>query len=75
MLLSRSFNLSATEEAGPSTALVPFGDLLNHDCHAACFLEWDSTLGAVVMRPDRSYRPGEQARPCDCIAILRLLAV
>jgi hypothetical protein len=62
ILLSRSFNLSP-EAAGPATALVPFGDLLNHDPRAACFLQWDAALDAVVMRPDRPYRRGEQARP------------
>ena len=63
ILLSRSFNLSP-EAVGATTALVPFGDLLNHDSHATCFLQWDATLDAVVMRPDRPYRPGEQARHC-----------
>ena len=68
MLLSRSFNLlSAADDpaAGTvATALVPFGDLLNHDPAAECFLLWDDSLHAVVLRPDRPYQPGEQARNC-----------
>ena len=67
MLLSRSFNLLSAAERplaspGATTALVPFGDLLNHDPAAECFLHWDADLQAVVLRPDRPYQPGEQAR-------------
>ncbi len=66
MLLSRSFNLLSAADsptgAPATTALVPFGDLLNHDPAAECFLHWDADLQAVVLRPDRPYQPGEQAR-------------
>jgi len=68
MLLSRSFNLLSAADsptgAPATTALVPFGDLLNHDPAAECFLHWDADLQAVVLRPDRPYQPGEQARDC-----------
>ena len=66
MLLSRSFNLLSAADgptaAPAATALVPFGDLLNHDPAAECFLHWDDSLQAVVLRPDRPYQPGEQVR-------------
>lgn len=38
--------------------LAPWADLVNHDVDRACYFDWDGS--ALVLRPDRSYAPGEQ---------------
>lgn len=56
--LSRSVRLD--DMTGEPIVLVPFADFLNHDVSCEAFLVWDDQQQAVVLRPDRSYRPGEQ---------------
>ena len=57
VLLSRLVRLAGL---GDQEALLPWADLLNHDCAAASFLDWSATEAAVVLRAERRYRAGEQ---------------
>ncbi|KAH7533519.1 ribulose-1,5 bisphosphate carboxylase/oxygenase large subunit N-methyltransferase, chloroplastic isoform X2 [Ziziphus jujuba] len=41
-------------------ALVPWADMLNHDCEVETFLDYDKSSQGVVFTTDRSYQPGEQ---------------
>lgn len=59
MCLTRSVRL---DSRGGLTVLVPWADLLNHDPTADCYLDWEEGVQAVVLRPDRDYKPGEQVR-------------
>eukprot|EP00878_Enallax_costatus_P028717 GHUV01031052.1.p1 GENE.GHUV01031052.1~~GHUV01031052.1.p1 ORF type:complete len:258 (+),score=106.58 GHUV01031052.1:375-1148(+) len=56
--LSRSVRLD--DLAGEPIVLVPFADFLNHDVNSEAFLVWDEQQQAVVLRPDRSYKAGDQ---------------
>ncbi|KAI8468014.1 MAG: hypothetical protein J3K34DRAFT_23211 [Monoraphidium minutum] len=57
LLLSRSVRL---DSAGGETVLVPYADFANHAVAADCFLDYDAGSGAVAVRIDRGYAPGEQ---------------
>jgi hypothetical protein len=59
MCLTRSVRL---DSRGGLTVLVPWADLLNHEPAADCYLDWEEGAQAVVLRPDRDYKPGEQVR-------------
>ncbi|KAK6919199.1 SET domain, partial [Dillenia turbinata] len=41
-------------------ALVPWADMLNHNCEVETFLDYDAASKGVVFTTDRSYQPGEQ---------------
>lgn len=57
MLLTRLVRLQALQDA---EALVPWADLLNHDCQADAYLDWNPVSSAVVLPADRGYSKGEQ---------------
>ena len=57
MCLTRSVRLDSRKS---EVVMLPWGDLVNHDVNAACFLGWDEGLKAVVLKADRSYKPDEQ---------------
>jgi len=57
ILLSRLIRLPAL---GNTEALIPWADFLNHSPSTASHLDWDESLQAAVLRPDCSYKPGEQ---------------
>lgn len=57
MLLTRLVRL---DQLGGLEALLPWADLLNHDCAATSFLDWSTAENAVVLRAERRYRTGEQ---------------
>ena len=56
-LLSRLVKLPGS--SGVDTC-VPWADMLNHSPHVSAFFEYDPASRSVVLRPDRSYRAGEQ---------------
>ncbi|XP_010524627.1 PREDICTED: ribulose-1,5 bisphosphate carboxylase/oxygenase large subunit N-methyltransferase, chloroplastic [Tarenaya hassleriana] len=41
-------------------ALVPWADMLNHNCEVKTFLDYDKSSKGVVFTTDRPYQPGEQ---------------
>ncbi|KAA0059211.1 ribulose-1,5 bisphosphate carboxylase/oxygenase large subunit N-methyltransferase [Cucumis melo var. makuwa] len=41
-------------------ALVPWADMLNHNCEVETFLDYDKASQGVVFTTDRAYQPGEQ---------------
>ncbi|KAK6116312.1 hypothetical protein DH2020_049939 [Rehmannia glutinosa] len=41
-------------------ALVPWADMLNHNCEVETFLDYDKSSQGVVFTTDRAYQPGEQ---------------
>ena len=60
---SRAFMLDLPKE-GPTLALCPLADMLNHSSQAgsqqrAC-LQWDEDVGAAVIRASRDYEEGEE---------------
>ena len=55
VLFSRLIRLPSR---GGELALVPWADMLNHKPGCAAYI--DDAGGAVCLRPDRRYRPGEQ---------------
>ncbi|KAK9792693.1 hypothetical protein WJX73_002523 [Symbiochloris irregularis] len=57
MLLSRVARLPARESI---EACIPWADFLNHAPDANCYLDWDPSSKAVVLKPDRAYKPGDQ---------------
>eukprot|EP00798_Chlamydomonas_sp_ICE-L_P030013 gene30013-18089_t len=57
VLLSRLITLPG--KSGEQ-ALVPFADFLNHEAAVSTHLDWDASLGAVVIELDRPYNTGEQ---------------
>jgi hypothetical protein len=68
VLLSRSVRL---DSAGGETVLVPFADFANHSVDADCFLDFDAGSGAVGVRLDRGYAPGEQVRGAGVAQLIR----
>ena len=66
MLLSRLVRLPAWSSA---EALVPWADMMNHDCRATSHLDYDPSSGTVCLEACQAYRPGEQvsaAEPWAC---------
>lgn len=79
MLLSRLIRLAAAPspplaallepsatEASRDVALVPWADFVNHSPGCSAFVSLDADMaagGAVVLRADRNYIPGQQVRP------------
>lgn len=61
--LSRSVRL---DDRKGEVVLVPYADLLNHDTSCEAYLVWDEQQQSVVLRPDRSYKAGEQVRFSTC---------
>ena len=64
-LLARLVRLRGWGEGGLEEVevLAPFADLLNHSPTAGCHLEWadwDAAAAALVLRPDRQYRLGDE---------------
>ncbi|KAH0944047.1 hypothetical protein HID58_003684, partial [Brassica napus] len=41
-------------------ALVPWADMLNHNCEVETYLDYDKSSKGVVFTADRPYQPGEQ---------------
>ncbi|XP_074285072.1 ribulose-1,5 bisphosphate carboxylase/oxygenase large subunit N-methyltransferase, chloroplastic [Silene latifolia] len=41
-------------------ALVPWADMLNHNCEVETFLDYDKSSKGIVFTTDRQYQPGEQ---------------
>ncbi|KAF2292464.1 hypothetical protein GH714_023100 [Hevea brasiliensis] len=41
-------------------ALVPWADMLNHNCEVETFLDYDKSSKGVVFTTDQQYEPGEQ---------------
>ncbi|KAJ8532642.1 hypothetical protein K7X08_012565 [Anisodus acutangulus] len=41
-------------------ALVPWADMLNHNCEVETFLDYDKSSQGIVFTTDRAYLPGEQ---------------
>ncbi|XP_047249705.1 ribulose-1,5 bisphosphate carboxylase/oxygenase large subunit N-methyltransferase, chloroplastic isoform X1 [Capsicum annuum] len=41
-------------------ALVPWADMLNHNCEVKTFLDYDRSSQGIVFTTDRAYLPGEQ---------------
>ncbi|XP_015169009.1 ribulose-1,5 bisphosphate carboxylase/oxygenase large subunit N-methyltransferase, chloroplastic isoform X2 [Solanum tuberosum] len=41
-------------------ALVPWADMLNHNCEVETFLDYDKSSQGIVFTTDRVYLPGEQ---------------
>nr|XP_016513002.1 PREDICTED: ribulose-1,5 bisphosphate carboxylase/oxygenase large subunit N-methyltransferase, chloroplastic-like [Nicotiana tabacum] len=41
-------------------ALVPWADMLNHNCEVETFLDYDKSSQGIVFTTDRAYQPGEQ---------------
>jgi len=63
VLLSRLIRL---DSRGAMPVLVPWADNLNHCPSADCYINWCEDSEAVVLHPDRDYKPGEQVgRACS----------
>ncbi|KAK0590324.1 hypothetical protein LWI29_025386 [Acer saccharum] len=45
---------------GGRVALVPWADMLNHNCEVETFLDYDKSTKGIVFTTDRQYQPGEQ---------------
>ena len=57
ILLSRLVRLSSLNDM---EVLLPFGDLVNHDCHASCYFDYDKKTHAVVLMAHKTYQPGNE---------------
>ena len=56
-LLSRLVKLPGS---GGVDLCVPWADMLNHSPHVSAFFEYDQSTRSVILRPDKSYKKGEQ---------------
>ncbi|KAK4845669.1 hypothetical protein QYF36_007657 [Acer negundo] len=45
---------------GGRVALVPWADMLNHNCKVETFLDYDKSTKGIVFTTDWQYQPGEQ---------------
>ncbi|KAK1569025.1 hypothetical protein Q3G72_031776 [Acer saccharum] len=45
---------------GGRVALVPWADMLNHNCEVETFLDYDKSTKGIVFTTDQQYQPGEQ---------------
>lgn len=76
-LLSRLVKLAGS---GGVDVCVPWADMLNHSPHVSAFFEYDQSTKSVILRPDKSYRKGEQVICTDtpdqhCMRSMLLLCV
>ena len=76
-LLSRLVKLAGS---GGVDVCVPWADMLNHNPHVSAFFEYDQSTKSVILRPDKSYRKGEQVICTDtpdqlCMRFMLLLCI
>ncbi|CAI8597904.1 unnamed protein product [Vicia faba] len=57
ILFSRMVRLPSMDG---KVALVPWADMLNHNCEVETFLDYDRSSKGIVFTTDRPYLPGEQ---------------
>ncbi|KAI5406591.1 ribulose-1,5 bisphosphate carboxylase/oxygenase large subunit N-methyltransferase, chloroplastic [Lathyrus oleraceus] len=57
ILFSRMVRLPSMDG---KVALVPWADMLNHNCEVETFLDYDKSSKGIVFTTDRPYLPGEQ---------------
>ena len=62
MLLSRLVRLPAW---GSAEALVPWADMMNHDCRATSHLDYDPSSGTVCLEACQAYQPGDQVSAAE----------
>ena len=61
-LLSRLVKLPGS---GGADVCVPWADMLNHSPHVSAFFAYDQSTQSVILRPDKSYKKGEQVICAD----------
>ena len=67
MLLSRLVRLPSL---GNIEALCPWADMINHDCRATSYLDFDPSKRCATLTTDRGYKAGEQVSHFLCRAHL-----